>query len=111
LIARYLRNHPRIETFRTDFELYGKFHVRWIGGHTKGSSAVFFRHAGEAFVLTGDEVFFRENVAASRLSGEIVDRRRNRSFLRELNRIPALRILTFHDPGIVPAEQEWIRIT
>lgn len=76
-----------------------KFKFRVIGGHTRGSSVIYFEHNKKDYVITGDECYSCDNLIQKRPIGVYSSSENNESFIHEANEkgyIP----LPYHDIAI-----------
>jgi glyoxylase-like metal-dependent hydrolase (beta-lactamase superfamily II) len=103
--ARVLADRSRVIAFDREYELFGFVTVRKTGGHTIGSSVVSIATDGEPILLAGDEFYTRANIERGIPSGTTYDPAANERFLHELEASKA-RIYFFHDPGLIPDENE-----
>ncbi|HEX3025674.1 MAG TPA: MBL fold metallo-hydrolase [Clostridia bacterium] len=76
-----------------------KFNFKVIGGHTFGSSVIYFKENGKHYVLTGDECYMCDNLTQLRPIGDFTDLQKNKKFIENTyeNRIIPL---PFHDGKI-----------
>lgn len=95
-IREYLKNNPRVYTFENSISLFDFFRIQFVGGHSEGSSAVFFKYRDEEYCLTGDETYLMENISSLTGSGSVINHNRNIEFLKELNQ-SGIKPLIFHD--------------
>lgn len=103
------RREERLHLFDRFVRIEDHFMLRRVGGHTIGSSALFFKHEGVPWCITGDEAYLSTNVDQLRGVGTCRDREANLHFLKNLRELE-IRPLTMHDPGIVPAESKVLRL-
>jgi glyoxylase-like metal-dependent hydrolase (beta-lactamase superfamily II) len=73
------------------FEMNGQFRFKVIGGHTKGSSAIYFNEGEVQYVISGDETYLVDNFDRQIPSGNVCNLDRNREFIHQV-----------HNQGIVP---------
>lgn len=76
-----------------------KFCFKVIGGHTAGSSVIYFNEGSNSYVITGDECYACDNMLSVRPLGSCVDSRKNMMFL-ENGHQKALIPLPYHDVRI-----------
>lgn len=60
-----------------------KFKFKVIGGHTTGSSVVYFEHNNKDYVITGDECYTCDNLIKTRPIGVYSSSENNKSFINE----------------------------
>lgn len=81
--------------------LYGnKFLFRVIGGHSPGSSVVYFEDKGVNYVITGDECYSCDNLLKNIPTGICRDKQKNAAFIEDSHKkgyIP----LPFHDAAVM----------
>lgn len=95
-VRSFLKNNSRVYTFDKSITLFDFFRIERVGGHTEGSSVVFFRHSGIEYCMTGDEIYLEENISDQKGNGSVVNSKKNLTFIKELNKSGA-KPLTFHD--------------
>lgn len=88
-LAPWLNGERRIEEISADSDLAGdgRLVVLFTPGHTPGHLSLLVKLAGGAFVLTGDLVHSRDQLASLRASGNHVDKVRGKA---EIERVVAL---------------------
>lgn len=57
------------------------FLFKVIGGHSKGSSVIYFTHDSSTYVITGDECYVCENMLKTKPVGTYTDSEKNMQFL------------------------------
>lgn len=73
-----------------------RFTFKVIGGHTDGSSVIYFVHDAKEYVITGDECYVRDNLLHARPIGVYSNSAHNESFIQaayESGLVP----LPYHD--------------
>lgn len=100
-VLKQVKESGRLHLFEKSIMIEEHFLFKWIGGHTPGSAALYFKNEGHYFVLAGDEAYLFDNIERQICPGTIYDRERTALFLSELKNSNAT-ILTFHEPSIVP---------
>jgi glyoxylase-like metal-dependent hydrolase (beta-lactamase superfamily II) len=80
---RLLRDN--VITVKDEYLYDNKFRFKVIGGHTAGSSVIYFDHGGKNFVITGDECYNRDNMIANRPIGVYSSTEKNEAFLQDAN--------------------------
>jgi glyoxylase-like metal-dependent hydrolase (beta-lactamase superfamily II) len=94
---RLLREN--VITVKDEFLFEDKFKFKVIGGHTVGSSVIYFEQGGNHFVITGDECYNRDNMNSNRPIGVYSSTENNAAFLDDAYRnkyIP----LPYHDISV-----------
>lgn len=76
-----------------------KFCFKVIGGHSTGSSVIYFNDNSNFYVITGDECYFCDNLSSLRPIGVYADIHKNTTFIKDAQE-KGLIPLTFHDPKI-----------
>jgi glyoxylase-like metal-dependent hydrolase (beta-lactamase superfamily II) len=89
----------RIHIVENEYLYKDKFLFKVIGGHTKGSSVVYFEEKGREYVIAGDECYFIDNVRRNLPSGKVYDSGRNEAFIQDAHD-RKLVVLPFHDNRI-----------
>ena len=69
-------------TVDDSYVVENKFAFKVIGGHTDGSSVIYFVHDAKEYVITGDECYVRENLLHARPIGVYSNSAHNESFIR-----------------------------
>jgi glyoxylase-like metal-dependent hydrolase (beta-lactamase superfamily II) len=82
-----------------EFLYEDKFLFKVIGGHSPGSSVVYFKDGATSYVLTGDESYMLENMLEKRPVGLYFNIEKNLDFLCDANN-KKLVALCFHDVNI-----------
>jgi glyoxylase-like metal-dependent hydrolase (beta-lactamase superfamily II) len=85
-VRKYLKGNAKVITFENSISLYDFFRIQAIGGHTEGSSVVYFRYMNKDYCFTGDETYLFDNIQSLTGSGSVVNHNKNISFLKELNK-------------------------
>ena len=108
-VRKYLKDNPKVHTFDKSITLFDFFRIHTIGGHTEGSSVVFFKYNNEEYCLTGDETYLSENISSSTGNGSVADHNKNISFIKELNKT-GMKTLIFHDSKYYNDNKTFIQI-
>ncbi len=90
-VTRQLMQTSKIEIVEDVFEAQGSFCFKVIGGHTKGSSVVYFHEGEEKFVISGDETYLIDNFERQIPNGNVYSVEKNWEFIQQI-----------HNEGIVP---------
>lgn len=72
-------------------EVLDTFCFKVIGGHTKGSSVIYFNEGEEKFVISGDETYLLDNFERQIPNGNVYSLEKNREFIKQV-----------HNEGIIP---------
>lgn len=72
------------------------FTMNVIGGHTPGSSVISFTYEGQAYLITGDECYTRDNIFQNKPIGVYTNTERNEAFIREAHH-KGVTPLPYHD--------------
>jgi len=78
------KGNKNITTFDDEIMLYNFFKIKKIGGHSIGSSVVFFEYKGGKYCFTGDEFYLTDNIEKNIGSGTVANHRKNIDFLKFL---------------------------
>jgi len=85
------------------------FNIKKIGGHTKGSSVVFFKYNGAEYCFTGDEAYVSDNVSKNLANGSSVNLNNNKKFLDMLNK-SSYKLFIFHDAKYADKKERFIPV-
>lgn len=108
-VKKFLSGNPGVTVFDESTVLYNIFTVKRIGGHTKGSSAVFFSYGDRQYCLTGDEVYLKENIAGNTGNGSFLNHGKNMEFIDQMNR-GNYTLFTFHDNSYLEIKDRIIKV-
>ncbi len=108
-VRNYLKNNPEVNTFDSSLTLFDFFRIQTVGGHTEGSSVVFFNTGNDEYCITGDEIYLKENITNVTGNGSVSDHERNISFINEIIKSKA-RTLILHDSSFCSTEKRFITI-
>lgn len=108
-VKKFLKGNPDVTIFDDTMVLYDKFTLKKIGGHTRGSSAVFFNHRGNRYCFTGDEVYLIDNIKEKTGNGSVVDHGKNISFINFLLN-NNYRLFIFHDNRYADVKDRFIKV-
>ncbi len=97
-----------ITEFSDSFKLDGIFTIKKIGGHSPGSSVVYFESGKNRYCFTGDEVYSEKSLVEKIPNGSTTDIENNTKFITgyDANYIP----LTFHNPELSGKSEQFIGI-
>jgi glyoxylase-like metal-dependent hydrolase (beta-lactamase superfamily II) len=108
-VKKFFNGNPKVEVFDDTYVLYDLFNIKKIGGHTKGSSAVFFKYGNSEYCFTGDEVYLQDNVTKNIGNGSASDHKRNNSFVDLLSK-SSYRLFIFHDSRYLDKKERFIKV-
>ena len=91
-----IEKEGRLNIFKESITIENVLHFRQIGGHTPGSSVLFFKDKGISYVLTGDEAYIPQNIIEQRTLGTIYNVNKNRNFLKLVKNEDMI-FFTMHD--------------
>jgi glyoxylase-like metal-dependent hydrolase (beta-lactamase superfamily II) len=83
-VASQLMLTSKIQIVEDVFEVKGKFCFKVIGGHTKGSSVIYFNEGEEKFVISGDETYLLDNFERQIPNGNVYSLEKNWEFIRQV---------------------------
>ncbi|OPX42643.1 hydroxyacylglutathione hydrolase [Ruminiclostridium hungatei] len=90
-VTSQLMQTSKIQIVEDVFEVQGSFCFKVIGGHTKGSSVIYFREGEEKFVISGDETYLLDNFERQIPNGNVYSLEKNWEFIKQV-----------HKEGIIP---------
>ena len=108
-MKKFFALYPKVEVFDKDTTLYGRFIIKKISGHTKGSSVVFFNHDNNNYCFTGDEIYLKNNVTKNIGNGSVVNHKNNIDFI-DLLKNGNYTLFIFHDSSYINIKQRFIRV-
>lgn len=108
-VKKYLNGNPKVTVFDESTSIYDMFTIKKIGGHTKGSSVVFFKYGNAEYCFTGDEVYLQDNISKNIGNGSAVNRGNNKSFVELLNK-GTYRTFIFHDNRYNDSKNRFIKV-
>lgn len=85
-----------IITVEEEYIFDGKFSFKVIGGHTVGSSVIYFEEGKKRYVITGDECYMCDNILKNVPNGLYTDGQKNEKFIYNAYN-EGLIPLPFHD--------------
>jgi glyoxylase-like metal-dependent hydrolase (beta-lactamase superfamily II) len=95
-VSNFFKGNKNITVFDKEITLYNFFKIQKIGGHTAGSSVIFFYYKNEKYCFTGDEFYLPDNIEKNTGSGTVFNHRKNIDFLKFLT-INNYKLFLFHD--------------
>jgi len=81
-VSNFFKGNKNITTFDDEITLYDFFKIKKIGGHTNGSSVVFFDYKFTGYCFAGDEFYLTDNIEKNTGSGTVVNHKKNMDFLK-----------------------------
>ncbi|WP_256757362.1 MBL fold metallo-hydrolase [Cohnella sp. WQ 127256] len=72
-----------VVTVKDEIIFDNKFNFKVIGGHTIGSSVIYFEHNEKNFVITGDECYKCDNLITKKPIGIYSNTEKNESFIND----------------------------
>ncbi len=96
-LRRLLKERKNFTLFTKESKLMDIFTVKWIGGHTAGSSIVLLNKGKLRYCFAGDEAYLLENIEKGIGSASVVNHKRNMGFI-EFMRQEEYSPLLFHQP-------------
>jgi len=97
---RYLRNAKHISTFEKSEKILDNIEIKYIGGHSAGSSVVLVNCGEYTYVFCGDECYTKENLLKGKVTGCSVCLEKSKYFIEEYMKEKYIPVL-FHDPDIL----------
>ncbi len=70
-------------TIKDEYVLDKKFKFKVIGGHTVGSSVIYFEENDKHYVITGDECYICSNLMENRPVGTYAKTEKNEAFIKD----------------------------
>ena len=98
--GRYLTGSDKVSVFDNSLILADGIEIRYIGGHSKGSSIVLISGIEKTFVLCGDECYTKENLTECIPTGSSACPPKSKLFVEEYRKGKYETVL-FHDIDIV----------
>ena len=108
-MKKFFGGNANVTQFDESYLLYDMFHIKKIGGHTKGSSVVFFKSEGSEYCFTGDEAYVVENVIKNSANGSAFNLKNNRRFIDFLNK-SSYKLFIFHDAKYADKKERFIQV-
>jgi glyoxylase-like metal-dependent hydrolase (beta-lactamase superfamily II) len=108
-VKKFFSGNPRVTVFDESTVLYDMFTVKKAGGHTKGSSAVFFKYGSSEYCFTGDEIYLQDNVANNTGNGSAVSHSNNVAFIDMIKK-GNYRLFIFHDSRYLDSKNRFIKV-
>ena len=103
-MKKYFNGNSKVTVFDQNTVLYDMFTIKKIGGHTKGSSVVFFSNGKDEYCFTGDEIYLKDNVLLKTGNGSVYNHTKNMEFIEKIIKGNYI-LFTFHE-GIYPDKKE-----
>ena len=108
-VKKFLSGNKNVTQFDESHMLYDMFNIKKIGGHTKGSSVVFFKYDGAEYCFTSDEAYVGENVTMNLPIGSSFNPGNNRKFVDMLNK-GNYKLFIFHDTKYAGTKERFIKV-
>lgn len=108
-VKKFFNGNPRVTVFEDNTILYNMFAIKKIGGHSKGSSVVFFKSGNSDYCFTGDEVYLRENVTKCIGNGSVSNHSNNIKFIELLSK-SNYNLFIFHDNKYAGIRERFIKV-
>lgn len=90
----------KIQIVEDVLEVQGLFCFKVIGGHTKGSSVIYFREGEEKYVISGDETYLLDNFERQIPNGNVYSLEKNIEFIKQVHNEDMIP-LPSHDAAII----------
>lgn len=87
---RNILSSNRAHIVQDEYRYGDKFLFLVIGGHTEGSSVIYFDEGEKHYVMAGDECYFLENMEKNIPNGNVYNASKNASFIKDA-----------HDRGLI----------
>ncbi len=108
-VKKFLNGNRNVTVFDESIILYDMFTVKKTGGHTKGSSVVFFKYGSDEYCFTGDEVYLNDNITKNTGNGSAVSHKNNMAFIDLINK-GNYKLFIFHDDRFADMKERFIRV-
>ena len=99
--GKYLANSKNVLTFDDSIKITDNVELKYIGGHSAGSSIVLLKANEEVYALCGDECYTKENFTNNIPTGSSVCVEKSRAFVKEYRSEKYTPVL-FHDIEVLP---------
>jgi glyoxylase-like metal-dependent hydrolase (beta-lactamase superfamily II) len=86
-------------TIEDEYIFDNKFRFKVIGGHTLGSSVIYFEEGKKRYVIAGDECYMIDNILKNIPSGFYTDTQKNEDFISDAHN-KRLIPLPYHDDKV-----------
>lgn len=97
--AHLKSNSNNIILIKNEYIFDQKFRFKVIGGHTPGSSVIYFDDGNQNYVITGDECYAVENISKNIPNGNYTNSQKNAKFISDAHN-KKLIPLPYHDNKI-----------
>ena len=108
-VKKFFSTNTNVTVFDDSTVLYDMFTIKKIGGHTKGSSVVFFKYGNDQYCFTGDEVYLQDNITKGIGNGSASNHSNNMKFIELINN-GNYKIFTFHDNRYADSKNRFIKV-
>ena len=103
-VSNFFKGNKNITTFDDEITLYNFFKIKKIGGHTNGSSVVFFNYKSSAYCFVGDEFYLADNIEKNTGNGTVANHKKNTDFLKFIIN-GNYKLFLFHDNRYFDSER------
>ena len=108
-VKKFLSVNSKLESFDDSYLLYNMFNIKKTGGHTQGSSVVFFKYGNKEYCFSGDEVYLMDNFAKNIGNGTVYNHGNNMGFIDLINK-GDYRLFIFHDNRYLSPKERFIKV-
>lgn len=97
--VKHILKSDYVHIVQEEYDYDHKFLFKVIGGHTEGSSVIYFEHEGKEYVIAGDECYSIDNVTENIPNGMVSNGEKNEAFIADAHN-RALITLPYHDDKV-----------
>lgn len=97
---RSILSSDKVHIIQEEYLYEEKFLFKVIGGHTLGSSVIYFNDEEKQYVIAGDEVYFIDNVKNNIPNGNVCDCVKNENFIMDAHKRNLI-TLPYHDNKVM----------
>ncbi len=108
-VKKFLNGNLKVTVFDESMVLYDIFTVQKFGGHTKGSSVVFFNQGEDRYCFTGDEIYLVDNITRNIGNGSGVNHSNNMRFINLVTK-GNHKLFTLHDNKYADMKDRFIKV-
>jgi glyoxylase-like metal-dependent hydrolase (beta-lactamase superfamily II) len=108
-VKKFFSGNANVIQFDESYTLYDMFNIKKIGGHTKGSSVVFFKSGNNEYCFTSDEAYVKKNVTGNLPIGSAFNLNNNKKFIEMLNK-SNYKLFIFHDSKYTKTKERFIKV-
>ena len=98
--GKYLANSKYVTTFDKSESIDDILEIKYIGGHSPGSSIVLIKCGGDTYVMCGDECYTHRNLLENKPTSSSFSPVKSACFVNEYRKEKYIPVL-FHDPELV----------